>query len=312
MALPGIVLASSLAAHAKADRPVVLHLLHTPGRIELNQELARLEHAAFRCIRHDMGSAFAGLKVHEPYTAAIFSRLCLPDLLPDISRVIYLDADTITLRDLSDLYDQPLDGLALAAMPDYPLFYFELLSPVPVGARRKPVLFYLKEVLNIDYSEPPDYFNSGVMLLDLDVWRSNHIARRCIEFVRQTDHPLQWPDQDAVNVVCNKAYLPLDPRWNAFASGCTRVSRLGISPELTALQEIWHADPWIVHYSGDYQPWNPAHKLTVHHNLFWRQSLASSSGRHLLRIHIAHRTKTALKHLRRRIRAMRFRFTNRA
>jgi lipopolysaccharide biosynthesis glycosyltransferase len=269
MAIAGLALAASLASQLRSPRQVILHVLHAKLDRRSVDALTQLRRENFAVLLHDVRDAFSGLPVQPPFSTAIYYRLCLPLLLGDLSRVIYLDADTIVMRELSTLYDIPLDGMAVAAMPDYALYYFELTSLIPVGKRRKPVISYLREVLALEYHGPNSYFNSGVMVVNLDIWRARNIAGRCIDYIADAGY-LQWPDQDALNVVCEQKFAPLDARWNAFARWCEGESRFGRLQSLSELQREWIHDPWIVHFSGDCKPWKPHHSRTVHDHLFWQ------------------------------------------
>jgi lipopolysaccharide biosynthesis glycosyltransferase len=269
-------LAASIACQVRPERPVVLHVLHAGSASRIVEALGGFERGAFSLCLHDVAAAFACLRVKPPFSSAIYYRLSLPSLLGGLSRIIYLDADTVVLRDIAPLFDLPVEDFLLAAMPDYALYYFELMSGVPLGERRGPVISYLRNILGIDYRGPTSYFNSGVMLLNLDAWRALDIAARCVAFIERFDY-LQWPDQDALNVICGGRFLALDARWNAFARWCEAPSRLGPSEALTALQKDWVHDPWIVHFSGDCKPWKPDHFRTVHDHVFWRHLNAMDS-----------------------------------
>jgi lipopolysaccharide biosynthesis glycosyltransferase len=270
-------LAASIACRAQPDRPVVLHVLHAGPASRIADALAEHQHRAFSLCLHDVGATFTHLRVKRPFSTAIYYRLSLPSLLQSLSRIIYLDADTVVLRDLAPLFDVPVNDFPLAAMPDYALYYFELMSAIPVGERRGPVTSYLRNILGIEYRGPASYFNSGVMLLNLDAWRSLDIAARCVAFIERFDY-LQWPDQDALNVICGQRFLALDARWNAFARWCEAPSWIGRSDVLAALQKDWVHEPWIVHFSGDCKPWKPGHFRTVHDHLFWRYLDGAGSG----------------------------------
>lgn len=261
-------LAASIACRARPERPVVLHMMHAGLASRIADALAGYQQRAFSLCLHDVGAAFTRLRVKRPFSTAIYYRLCLPSLLQSLSRIIYLDADTVVLRDLAPLFDLPVNDFPLAAMPDYALYYFELISAIPVGERRAPVISYLRNILGIEYRGPASYFNSGVMLLNLDAWRTLDIAARYVAFIERFDD-LQWPDQDALNLICGQRFLALDARWNAFARWCEAPSWVGPSDALAALQKDWVHDPWIVHFSGDCKPWKAGHFRTVHDHLFW-------------------------------------------
>jgi len=281
MAVAGLVLAKSIAGHAKAERAVVLHVLYTNQDKSLSRALARLTRPNFTCVLHDPGNVYAQYEFREPFTRATLFRLTLSTLLPEISKVIYLDADTIVLRDLAELYDLAIPNLPLAAMPDYPLYYYELLSPIATGTINQPAISYLTKRLNLTYDSPESYFNSGVMLINLNYWRSHDTAGDCCRIL-EANRNLHWADQDALNIACNGRYQPIDSRWNAFAGKCRQPSPYGTFPALAALQQIWSKDPWIVHYSSNHKPWRADHLRTIHDWRFWREAVTICEGRELM------------------------------
>ena len=65
---------------------------------------------------------------------------------------------------------------------------------------------------------PEVYFNSGVMLLDPDEWRREGATEAVIEYALASHDKLDWPEQDALNVVLGHRRLPLHPRWNCMNS----------------------------------------------------------------------------------------------
>ncbi len=193
-------------------------------------------------------------------------------------RVIYLDADTVACRDISELHDTALDGRPLAAVPDYNLFHFELHNPIPIRDRFGASLLYLKEELGIAYRGAGDYFNSGVLLLDLAAWRRLRLAEACHAFIR--GRRLQWPDQDALNVVVGSDYVALDARWNTMAPALDGMA-VPMTPAQAMLRERWSTDPWIVHYTGTRKPWLFSPRPVAHGDRFWRAAAKSPAGRAL-------------------------------
>src|SRR6516164_11832084 len=113
-------------------------------------------------------SIFCGAALGPGRSHMAYCRILLPQLL-DVPRVIYLDCDTFVFRDLSELFDfeLPLDKI-LAAVPDS-----ETLT-LRDDSRTLP------EAMSL----PDDgrYFNSGVMLLDLDKLRQQNFTERSLEF----------------------------------------------------------------------------------------------------------------------------------
>ena len=129
---------------------------------------------------------------------APYLRLLIPSLLAGVTgRVIYLDADTLVLSSLRPLAHTKLEKEhVLAAAEDD-------ASTHPRNDGRIP-------------SFPPDrpYFNSGVLLIDLDGWRDQDVTRRAFAFIAKNEHRLAFADQDVLNAVLCESWRALAPEWN--------------------------------------------------------------------------------------------------
>ena len=98
-----------------------------------------------------------------------YCRILLPHLL-DVPRLIYLDCDVLVFRDLSELFDLELSpGKLLAAVPDSETLSLADDSPTIADAMNLPA--------------EGAYFNSGVMLMNLDELRKQHFFERAVEFL---------------------------------------------------------------------------------------------------------------------------------
>jgi len=133
-----------------------------------------------------------------------YFRLLAPFLLPSYSRAIYLDADTVVVGDISPLWTMDLETYPVGAMRDY------------LECVRHAISNY--EELGLDPES--HYFNSGVLIMDLDHWRRERVAERVLSVCAQHKDCLRaqgrWPqfDQYGLNVVLNKQWKQLDEMWN--------------------------------------------------------------------------------------------------
>lgn len=166
------------------------------------------------------------LKKH--LTVACYYRLYLPALVPpEIDRLLYLDTDIVIIGDLLDLYKTDFKGLP-AAIVNYP------------AAEAKPEL-------NIE--NPGDYFNSGVMLMNLSEWKGQHISERAIEFVQQNPEKCKLSDQDGLNAVLVGNYLKLPLKYNVTLSDIP--DNLGKKKHKEFLK-----DKVVIHFTrGGHKPW---------------------------------------------------------
>lgn len=180
-------------------------------------------------------SRVEGLPVVDLFGPVMWYRTLLPDLLPGTSRVLYLDCDTWVRQSLAPLFD-----LAV--------------GPAGIGA--------VDNVLAPDQQERVEvglglsgYFNSGVLLLDLDLLRETSGMRWVVDVARTRAGDLVWPDQDALNLVFAAGRVRLDPRWNAQNSFWLWRDRAvkALGPESV---DAATRDPGVVHFEGPgLKPW---------------------------------------------------------
>jgi lipopolysaccharide biosynthesis glycosyltransferase len=189
----------------------------------------------------------AALKTTPTFPTAHWYRVLLPELL-ELPRVIYLDSDTLVLDSLLPLWRTELGDSLLAAVTN--------VFPDEEAAAR------LTAGLGVELGA---YFNSGVMLLDLESLRSAEAPQRVIAYAAANHERLFLPEQDAMNAVLAGRRLPLAPRWNAMVA----LERLGWSRELFGAEAVREAleDPAIRHFegSGSNKPWHPEADADARH-----------------------------------------------
>jgi lipopolysaccharide biosynthesis glycosyltransferase len=179
-------------------------------------------------------------------STACFWRLMLARVVPEsVDRILYLDADTIVTRPLEDLFAFDLGGKLLAAAPNGKWWPW----PTPEGIAE----------LGLPPNAP--YFNSGVMLIDLDKWRATDAETVVLRYIATNPERLMIVDQDALNGAFHDDWAPLQERFNY---QITPGYRLG-------------ARPSIVHYAGPKKPWS------------------DMTGRYPASIYWRHRQKTPYK-----------------
>ena len=167
---------------------------------------------------------------------------------------------------------------------------------IPYDGEKLRFSAYVEKVLGLRCAGTTNYFNCGVLIFDLDVWRRDDIAGRAVKYL--VEHPkLYYMDQDALNWIMGGHYVRLDARWNSFAN-CSfpayvnvlvRATRAGRRWE--ALRTIWRTDPWIVHYAGANKPWTPSEPKTPRDALWWHYAAQSPVKRRIIAAYRAKETK---------------------
>ena len=278
-----IVMLASVKAHASAARPVRVYALTDFASPELAMLAGRMADETFDLVPLACTNVHGTFPIRDHITAGTYLRFLLPDLLPDVERIIYLDVDVVVNRDLGALYDVAFEDTPMAAMPDWPMLVGSLTWPtffIPYEGERLRFAAYVERVLGFACEGTTNYFNCGVMVFDLARWRREDVAGRTVKHL--TDNPgLYYMDQDALNVVMGGRYARLDARYNAFANcsfpayanAVVRLIRAGRRWE--ALRTTWRDDPWVVHYAGANKPWNPGEAATPRDALWWRYAALS-------------------------------------
>lgn len=232
---------SSLLDH---NCEVVIHFLHSSNLnstlISQLQDLVCARGALFQS--HEMAeNCLEGLPRLRNIPPLMWYRVYLPELLPDIDRVLYVDADTLIMSNLSELQNIDMTDCYVAAVEN--VFERALEAwPAQLG-------------LPIEAG----YFNSGVLLLNLNAMRFDNIHKQILDVGRTSPVRLRWPDQDALNKVIGGRRIKLHPRWNC-QSSLFYYSEAGKLFGNTIVEEAIN-NPAIVHFEGGIKPW---HYLSRH------------------------------------------------
>jgi lipopolysaccharide biosynthesis glycosyltransferase len=120
-------------------------------------------------------------------------------------RVLYLDCDIVCMGSIDDILSMELSGATVGAVQDARARVFSDYDGLPG----------LSEYPGIDPMAP--YFNSGVLVIDVDRWRALDIEGKCLDYLHRNRKKLRYCDQDALNVSLFGDWKPLDSQWNRMA-----------------------------------------------------------------------------------------------
>lgn len=199
-----------------------------------------------------------GLVTGFHFTPANYFRLFIPEKLP-FSRVLYLDSDIVVNGSIRDLCQIELDDYYLAGV-------------------REP---HFQRHAELEMSEDACYFNSGVMVINLPKWRSDHIKERVIEFVKRKPEAVILVDQCGTNSVINGKWKSVHPKYNV-VSAFFEEDYLSHFSDLYPRDELAQAinDPVIIHYTGSAKPWILRRPHRYRH-LYWHYSRKTPFRRYL-------------------------------
>ena len=157
-------------------------------------------------------------------------RVLLPELLKEVSLVLYLDADTIVVDNIESLFSINMLGKSIAASLD-----LDTMSE--------------KVYKRCEYAQSKGYICAGVLLMNLDYWRENDLTRKILEMSMIKKY--EYADQDAINYLCQDTKIILPLKYDIVYYYLTRpYFRVKMPQE--CIEMIEH--PQIIHYAG-LVPW---------------------------------------------------------
>jgi len=174
---------------------------------------------------------FHGFRASQQYFNAIkYARLLGPNFI-ESKKTIYLDCDLVITGDLSELFDENLQGYTLGATLN--------------------LYFPYQEIFKQKFGLPEQgcYFNSGVLLIDVEQWRNNQLSEYILEFIESNKKRFHYNDQDALNAFFWNKYHQISVEWNVES----RIFSIIYPKEIRS--ELIHAKK-IIHYTGPKKPWS--------------------------------------------------------
>lgn len=174
----------------------------------------------FKLVDH---SVFEEFKLNIKYiTYHTYYRLLIADLLPELTRILYLDADLIVDGSIAELWETPLEGYLCAGAVD---FYAERA----------------KYKYSIGLQESDIYINAGMILMNLEGMRKENITALLMDVAKNHCDEFEYQDQDVIN-------------WALRG----RIKGVSVVYNYTTDDVYYNQteNPVIIHYTGRIKPWN--------------------------------------------------------
>lgn len=151
-----------------------------------------------------------GLVKHT--TVSTMDRCALPDLLPRIDRIVYLDVDLIVLGDVGELYAWPLGDSPLAAVTRFRLGVWleSSLRHSTQGSERAERMQHLRAAASVAGPLHGPAFNAGVLLMSLEAMRRDGFTAQA----RNNFEVFGYDDQTLLNCYAGGDYAELPRAWN--------------------------------------------------------------------------------------------------
>lgn len=217
----------------------LLHSAIPQGDLLALEEYCCRQGAFFTAVQVDR-AAFQNAPVSWRYPQEMYYRLLAPQLLPaTLKKVLYLDPDILIINSLLPLWDMDLGGCAFAA------------------ASHSGVTDVMNDVNRMRLDTDHDYYNSGVMLIDLEKARELVDPQEIFTYVREHGLELMLPDQDVFNALygVHTKQVP-DEIWNYDARNYS--TYLLASYGEHNLDWVVH-NTAVLHFCGKKKPWKTSY-----------------------------------------------------
>lgn len=179
-------------------------------------------------------SALENYKVSHHLSKAVYFRLFLANILPSaIDKILFLDSDLVVTGSLSFFATFEFGDQALLAQDDIEL---------DINIKRlRDMGFPVKR-----------YFNAGVLLINLKLWRERNMSAVFMETASAYMDKLAWWDQDILNICFYDQWEYFDKTYN------------GLHLRYKLKQK-----PLIIHYAGPSKPWQYMNK-NPYKSQYWK------------------------------------------
>lgn len=171
---------------------------------------------------------------------ASYFRLDIANILnDDIKKIIYLDCDLLVYDDIEKMWNIDMCNKPLAATCDYGIM------------ASKRIRMQKNKYIGLPFDAA--YFNAGVLMMDLDMWRGYDYAKDIIKLATENKYPNH--DQDALNKFFMYNWQEIPLRWDVIPPVFNLFLKIITNKQLRNKAIEAKLNPAIFHYAGGYKPW---------------------------------------------------------
>jgi lipopolysaccharide biosynthesis glycosyltransferase len=186
------------------------------------------------------------VRLRDYYSNTIYYRLFIQNEFPQYDKALYIDSDIVLVDDIAKLYNRELGDHLLGVVRDGVVEYGpEILRE------------YVKNFVCVPVEQ---YFNSGVLVMNLKEMRKAKIEERFLYLIDKYNIDTVAPDQDYLNVLCQGRTLMIPESWDKMPDFC------GGYPDINDLH--------LIHYNMFRKPWHYAD--VAYQEAFWKYAKQTS------------------------------------
>ncbi|XP_048327804.1 probable galacturonosyltransferase 15 isoform X2 [Ziziphus jujuba] len=170
-------------------------------------------------------------------------RIYIPELFPDLNKIVFLDDDTVVQRDISPLWDLDLEGKVIGAVNSL------CGNDCCPGRKYKDYLNFSYPIISSNFDPDRCAWLYGMNVFDLEAWRGSNITasyRHWLKLSLQAGLALWYPGVIAPSLMAFEGHVhPIGPSFHVDGLGYR-------NPEVD--RELLEAAT-VIHFSGPAKPW---------------------------------------------------------
>jgi lipopolysaccharide biosynthesis glycosyltransferase len=157
-----------------------------------------------------------------------------------LKKAIYLDCDVVVIGDIAELWNCPAENWSILAVEEV----------------KSLIKFLRSDHKKISLPEDRPYFNSGVMVMNLEKLRQLASIEICQKIIEENHDRLLFADQDVLNIALQGTWKAISPKFNALF---WTIEKKYLRKELFMAHfdaQDFKERPVIIHYTDRPKPWD--------------------------------------------------------
>lgn len=223
-----------------------INILYSDISQENKSVLKRLEdtnfHIHFKNVNEYVDVSDPLFHTNNHFSVETYFRFFLPEMFKDEEKIVYIDCDTLILKNPKELFGISLGDNYIGATRE-----LEIVREIQTEGKK--AKHYMTDVLGL--KNPYDYIQAGCLVMNLKKMREDDIPSKLLQTLEKIKTP-KYVDQDIFNIVCEGKITFLEQNWN-YAWYLPLVDaeyeeHLG-SPYNERYQKA-RQNPYIIHFAG--------------------------------------------------------------
>jgi glycosyltransferase involved in cell wall biosynthesis/lipopolysaccharide biosynthesis glycosyltransferase len=232
---PTIVTITSILVNKYANTNYKIYVLGNSLSYESKKLLQKIDSSVMVVPFKNAFAEFIG--THGHVSAAALLKFKIADLFPQYDKILYLDTDMIIQHDLTELFKIDIRNKYAAVVKD---------------------MFGMLDVHVCNKLNLTDYFNSGMMLLNIKKMRNEKTYDKLLDYKLHKDIR-RFMDQDCLNVVFNENVIFLSCKYNYMPCNQKVYNNDQVAQfygVLSALIPKFDLYALIIHLTNKQKPWD--------------------------------------------------------